>query len=112
MIINIAIVVLVHSGGIKVNIGDLTQGQVVALYNYMSQILVELIKLANLLVTITKALACADRIKSVFEQESTLEHNDNKSNSDSYIEFKLKTEIELQVMMLQRLVKLNLKMFH
>jgi len=54
----------------------------------MSQILVELIKLANLLVTITKALACADRIKSVFEQESTLEHNDNKANSDSYIEFK------------------------
>lgn len=88
VIINIAIVVLVYSGGIKVNIGDLTQGQVVALYNYMSQILVELIKLANLLVTITKALACADRIKSVFEQESTLEHNDNKANSDSYIEFK------------------------
>ena len=88
VIINIAIVVLVYSGGIKVNIGDLTQGQVVALYNYMSQILVELIKLANLLVTITKALACADRIKSVFEQESTLEHNDNKDNSDSYIEFK------------------------
>ena len=88
VIINIAIVVLVYSGGIKVDIGDLTQGQVVALYNYMSQILVELIKLANLLVTITKALACADRIKSVFEQESTLEHNDNKANSDSYIEFK------------------------
>ena len=82
VIINIAIVVLVYSGGIKVDIGDLTQGQVVA------QILVELIKLANLLVTITKALACADRIKSVFEQESTLEHNDNKANSDSYIEFK------------------------
>lgn len=88
VIINIAIVVLVYSGGIKVDIGDLTQGQVVALYNYMSQILVELIKLANLLVTITKALACADRIKSVFEQESTLEHNDNKANCDSYIEFK------------------------
>ena len=87
VIINIAIVVLVYSGGIKVNIGDLTQGQVVALYNYMSQILVELIKLANLLVTITKALACADRIKNVFEQESTLEHNDNKAISDSYIEF-------------------------
>lgn len=57
VIINTAIVILVYSGGVKVNIGDLTQGQVVALYNYMSQILVELIKLANLLVTITKALA-------------------------------------------------------
>ena len=48
VIINTAIVILVYSGGVKVNIGDLTQGQVVALYNYMSQILVELIKLANL----------------------------------------------------------------
>lgn len=53
----------------------------------MSQILVELIKLANLLVTITKALASADRIKSVFEQESTLEHNNNSEKSDSYIKF-------------------------
>ena len=87
VIINIAIVVLVYTGGVKVNIGDLTQGQVVALYNYMSQILVELIKLANLLVTITKALASADRIKSVFEQESTLEHNNNSEKSDSYIKF-------------------------
>ena len=84
VIINIAIVVLVYSGGIQVDIGDLTQGQVVALYNYMSQILVELIKLANLLVTITKALACADRIKSVFEQESTLEHNEFKNVSLKY----------------------------
>lgn len=87
VIINIAIVVLVYTGGVKVNIGDLTQGQVVALYNYMSQILVELIKLANLLVTITKALASADRIKSVFEQESTLEHNNNSEKSDTYIKF-------------------------
>ena len=71
VIINIAIVILVYSGGVKVNIGDLTQGQVVALYNYMSQILVELIKLANLLVTITKAL----------------EHNFNDKRSNSYIEF-------------------------
>ena len=87
VIINIAIVVLIYSGGVKVNVGDLTQGQVVALYNYMSQILVELIKLANLLVTITKALASADRIQSVFEQKSTLEHNTNTEKSDSYIKF-------------------------
>ena len=87
VIINTAIVILVYSGGVKVNIGDLTQGQVVALYNYMSQILVELIKLANLLVTITKALASADRIKNVFEQKSTLEHNFNDKKSNSYIEF-------------------------
>lgn len=87
VIINIAIVVLVYTGGVKVNIGDLTQGQVVALYNYMSQILIELIKLANLLVTVTKALASAQRIENVFEQQSTLEHNDNSATSDYYIQF-------------------------
>lgn len=87
VIINIAIVVLVYTGGIKVNSGILSQGQVVALYNYMSQILVELIKLANLLVTITKALASADRIENVFQQKSTLEHCDDNERSDSYIKF-------------------------
>ncbi|MDD6728428.1 MAG: ABC transporter ATP-binding protein [Eubacteriales bacterium] len=87
VIINIAIVVLVYTGGVKVNIGDLSQGQVVALYNYMSQILVELIKLANLIVTVTKAFASADRISAVFDKSSTLTHNDNKEKSDSFVEF-------------------------
>ncbi len=87
VIINIAIVVLVYTGALRVDVGDLTQGQVVALYNYMSQILVELIKLANLIVSVTKAFASADRISSVLEQENTLEKNDNKVKSDSYIEF-------------------------
>lgn len=87
VIINIAIVVLVYTGALRVDAGDLTQGQVVALYNYMSQILVELIKLANLIVTVTKAFACADRINTVFEQENTLEHNSNDAKSKSYIEF-------------------------
>ena len=66
-IVNIAIAVLIWRGGVQVNYGNLTQGEVVALYNYMSQILVELIKLANLIVTITKALASANRIEAVFE---------------------------------------------
>lgn len=87
VIINIAIVVLVYSGGLKVNAGELTQGQVVALYNYMSQILVELIKLANLIVTVTKAFASADRINDVFAQSNTLSHNDSNALSKSYIEF-------------------------
>lgn len=87
VIINIAIVVLVYTGAIRVDVGDLTQGQVVALYNYMSQILVELIKLANLIVSVTKALASADRISSVLEQKNTLKKNDNKAKSNSYIEF-------------------------
>jgi ABC-type multidrug transport system fused ATPase/permease subunit len=67
ILINAAVIVLIQVGAVKVNTGDLTQGQVVALYNYMSQILVELIKLANLIVTITKALACEKRIDEVFE---------------------------------------------
>lgn len=87
VIINVAIIVLVYTGGVRVDVGDLTQGQVVALYNYMSQILVELIKLANLIVTVTKAFASADRINSVMEQKNTLERNDNNAKSDAYVEF-------------------------
>lgn len=87
VIINIAIVVLIYSGAVKVNMGDLSQGEVVALYNYMSQILVELIKLAALIVSITKAFASADRISAVFEQENTLGYNNNKVKSNAYIEF-------------------------
>ncbi|MGN0521857.1 MAG: ABC transporter ATP-binding protein, partial [Eubacterium sp.] len=87
VIINVAIVVLIYSGGVRVDTGILTQGQVVALYNYMSQILVELIKLATLIVTVTKAFASADRINAVFEQKNTLSHNSNSLKSDSYIEF-------------------------
>lgn len=72
IIINLGIIVLVWVGAIRVNQGDITQGEVVALYNYMSQILVELIKLANLIVTITKALACAGRIENILEMKSSM----------------------------------------
>ena len=74
ILINIGIVVLIHTGAMRVSLGDLTQGQVVALYNYMSQILVELVKLANMIITITKALACASRIQGVLQLEPTLKH--------------------------------------
>ena len=70
VVVNVSIIALIWIGAIRVNAGALTQGQVVALYNYMSQILVELIKLANLIITITKALGCAGRIESVFEVTS------------------------------------------
>lgn len=72
VIINAATLVLLYTGAVQVNLGNLTQGEVVALVNYMSQILVELIKLANLIITITKAVACAKRISSVLELESTM----------------------------------------
>ncbi len=67
IIINGAIIVLIQTGAWQVNQGYITQGEVVALVNYMSQILVELIKLANLIITVTKAFACANRIQDVFE---------------------------------------------
>lgn len=65
VIINLAIVLLIHTGAVRVEAGIITQGAVVALYNYMSQILVELIKLANLIINITKSAACGKRIQSV-----------------------------------------------
>ena len=81
IMINIALVVLLWIGGVRINIGSLTQGQVIALINYMSQILVELIKLANLIVLSTKAIACADRVSSVFDMESSLENYNGVGNT-------------------------------
>lgn len=69
IIVNGAIMVLIYVGAVRVEIGILTQGEVVALINYMSQILVELVKLANLIITVTKAIACGNRIQSVFEEK-------------------------------------------
>ena len=67
IIVNGAIIALIYTGAVQVNIGNLSQGEVVAIINYMNQILVELVKLANLIVTMTKALACAERVASVFD---------------------------------------------
>ena len=73
IIVNAATVALIWTGAVRVDAGILTQGQVIALVNYMSQILVELVKLANLIITVTKAFACADRISGVLELQSSLE---------------------------------------
>ncbi len=88
VIINLAIIILLYVGAVKVNIFGLEQGKVVALYNYMSQILVELIKLAMLIVTVTRAFASADRISAVFNEKNTLETNNNNETSEHFIEFK------------------------
>lgn len=88
VIINAAVIILIRRGALQVDSGNLTQGEVVALYNYMSQILVELIKLANLIVTITKALACASRIEKVMLLNNSLEHTNNSSvNSSNSVDF-------------------------
>lgn len=72
IIVNLGTIVLIWAGGKRVDTGAITQGQVVALINYMGQILVELIKLANLIINITKALACANRVQSVLEIKPSL----------------------------------------
>ena len=70
VIVNLAVVLLIHTGAVKVEGGILSQGLVIALYNYMTQILVELIKMANLIITMTKAVACGNRIESILEIEA------------------------------------------
>lgn len=74
VMINLAVVVLIHVGAMKVETGLLTQGLVIALYNYMSQILVELIKMANLIINMTKAAACGNRIQALLEIQPTQEN--------------------------------------
>lgn len=92
IIVNGAIATLIWVGAIRVDAGILSQGQVVALVNYMSQILVELVKLANLIITVTKAVACGNRIQSVFEIKPSMEEGSRKysvSSEDGYaVEFK------------------------
>lgn len=69
VLINLAIIALIYIGALRVDSGAISRGAVVALYNYMSQILVELIKLANLIISVTKAIACGNRIQSVLDIE-------------------------------------------
>ncbi len=69
LLINLATIILIRVGAVRVNLGDIQQGDVVALYNYMAQMIVELIKLASLIITIDKSIACAERISHIFEVE-------------------------------------------
>jgi ABC-type multidrug transport system fused ATPase/permease subunit len=90
VLINAAIIGLIWIGGVRVNSGRITQGAVVALYNYMAQILVELIKLANLIITITKSVACGNRIQDIFEVRSSLVETDQMPSPkacDTAVEF-------------------------
>lgn len=90
VLINLAIIALIYVGAIRVNSGVISRGAVVALYNYMSQILVELIKLANLIISVTKAIACGNRIQSVLDIEpGTVPGHviDGNENSEYSVEF-------------------------
>ena len=83
IIVNGAIIALIYVGAVRVDIGDLTQGQVVALINYMSQILVELVKLANLIISVTKAAACMNRVESVLAVKPDMNEGDVRWKSNS-----------------------------
>ena len=89
IIVNGAIIALIYTGAVQVNIGNLSQGEVVAIINYMNQILVELVKLANLIVTMTKALACAERVASVFEIGADATEDEKKATLDNSIAAKV-----------------------
>ena len=83
IIVNGAIIALIYVGAVRVDIGDLTQGQVVALINYMSQILVELVKLANLIISVTKAAACLNRVESVLAVKPDMNEGEVRWESNS-----------------------------
>lgn len=88
-VVNATIIILLYVGAIQVRDGLLTQGAVIALYNYMSQILVELIKLANLIITITKSFACAGRISEILEMQPSLSSGKpSEARGGAYIQFK------------------------
>ena len=88
VVINLAVVLLVQVGAIRVQSGILTQGLVIALYNYMSQILIELIKMANLIISIAKAVACGNRISSVLKLESDQENGTDEGRLSGGVEFR------------------------
>ena len=88
VVINAAVIVLIYVGAVRVETGVILQGSVVALYNYMSQILVELIKLANMIISITKALACGKRITDVLDTEPSMVYGTVKNEGTGTVEFK------------------------
>ena len=91
VLINVATVLLIARAGVQVNIGNLQQGQVVALYNYMAQIIVELIKLASLIITLNKSMACADRVAGILDVKSSMEYKavagNDKVDDNMAVEF-------------------------
>lgn len=88
VIVNLSIVLIIYVGGIQVNTGRLTQGEVISLINYMSQVLVELIKLSNLIINLTKSVACGNRIYDVFKIKPSInDGNGIKTNGEAAVEF-------------------------
>ncbi len=100
IMINVALVVLIWQGAVRINIGTLTQGQIVALINYMSQILVELVKLANTIILTTKCVACGNRVESLLEMKSSItggtQDNDCKLENKDSVKEKKPAKVEFR----------------
>lgn len=88
VIVNLSIVYILYTGAVNVNTGTLSQGAVVALVNYMSQILVELVKLANLIITVTKAIACGNRISDVLAMAQGMDKSEDNEKGKGMVEFR------------------------
>lgn len=88
VIVNLSIVLIIYVGGLRVDTGRLTQGEVISLINYMSQVLVELIKLSNLIINLTKSVACGNRINDVFKIKPSINDGSGiKTENDTAVEF-------------------------
>ena len=88
VIVNLSIVLIIYGGGLRVDTGRLTQGEVISLINYMSQVLVELIKLSNLIINLTKSVACGNRINDVFKIKPSINDGSGiKTENDTAVEF-------------------------
>ncbi len=88
VIVNLSIVLIIYVGGLRVDTGRLTQGEVISLINYMSQVLVELIKLSNLIINLTKSVACGNRIDDVFKIKPSINDGSGiKTENDTAVEF-------------------------
>lgn len=88
VIVNLSIVLIIYVGGLRVDTGRLTQGEVISLINYMSQVLVELIKLSNLIINLTKSVACGNRINDVFKMKPSINDGSGmKTEDDTAVEF-------------------------
>jgi len=88
VIVNLSIVLIIYVGGLRVDTGILTQGEVISLINYMSQVLVELIKLSNLIINLTKSVACGNRINDVFKIKPSINDGSGiKTENDTAVEF-------------------------
>ena len=86
MLINIATVILINNAGLQVNLGNIQQGEVVALYNYMAQMIIELIKLASLIITLNKSAACANRVANILKVKTSMDYPDDTISASAAAE--------------------------